>query len=124
MNPPASSSLSSTRTISLISRRLEVGPVGTHGTSTQVRLRCNDLSSDMKSHTAKTWCSMKVTMASCESRRAYISWVVTVERVLATAALSRLIPAWSWFHSYRDMCLPPPYAMRTARASDVDICFG
>ena len=50
--------------MSLISRRLPVGPVGTHGTSTQVRLRCSDFSRDMKSHTAKTWCSMKVTIAS------------------------------------------------------------
>jgi hypothetical protein len=52
MKPPSSSSLSSTSTMSLISRRLVVGPVGTHGTSTQVRLRCNDLSRDMKSQTA------------------------------------------------------------------------
>ncbi len=49
--------------MSLMSRRLPVGPDGTHGISTQVRLRCNVLSSDMKSHTAKTWCSRKVTMA-------------------------------------------------------------
>ena len=50
--------------MSLISRRLPVGPLGIQGTSTQVRLRCNDFSSDMKSHTAKTWCFMKMPMCS------------------------------------------------------------
>lgn len=64
INPPPSSSLSSTSTMSLISRRLPVGPVGTHGTWTQVRWRCRDFSSDMKSQTANTWCSMKVSTAS------------------------------------------------------------
>src|SRR5215471_12430002 len=103
MKPPPSSSLSSTSTMSLIRRRLDVGPVGTHGTCTQVRLRCSDLSSDMKSHTAKTWCSMNVTIAACESSREYISCEMTPERVSATAALSRLIPGWVWSHSYRDM---------------------
>ena len=70
MKPPPSSSLSSTMTMSLMSRRLPVGPVGIHGTVTQVSCRCNDFSRDMKSQTAKTWCSMKVTSASWVSRLA------------------------------------------------------
>ncbi len=45
-------------------RRLPVRADGTHGTSTQVSRRWRDLSSDMKSHTANTWCSMNVTTAS------------------------------------------------------------
>jgi hypothetical protein len=64
MKPSPSSSLSSTRTMSLMSRRLPVAADGSHGTSTQVSRRCRDLSRDMKSHTANTWCSMNVTTAS------------------------------------------------------------
>jgi hypothetical protein len=70
MSPPRSSSLSSTSTMSLMRRRLPGGPVGTQGTRTQVRFRCSDFSSDMKSHTAKTWCSMNVTIAAWLSRLA------------------------------------------------------
>ena len=61
--------------MSLISRRLLRCSVGIHGTVTQVSSRCSDFSRDMKSQTAKTWCSMKVTSASCVSR-------FGVERVL------------------------------------------
>jgi hypothetical protein len=61
--PPRRSSLSSASTISLMRRRLPVAPMGTHGTVTQVRQRWRDFNSDMKSQTAKTWCSMNVTIA-------------------------------------------------------------
>ena len=81
--------------MSLMSRRLPVGPVGTHGSSTQVSWRCSDLSSDMKSHTANTWCSMNVVIAS---------WVSSarVDRVRDhpvagrrdASALSFSIPGW------------------------------
>jgi hypothetical protein len=39
--------------MSSISRRRPVGPVGTHGTSMQVRWRWSDFCGDMKSHPAK-----------------------------------------------------------------------
>src|SRR6202034_3751821 len=63
MKPFPSSSLSSTSTMSLMSLRLLVGPDGTQGTWTQVRLRCSVFSNDMKSHTANAWYSMNVTTA-------------------------------------------------------------
>ena len=68
MKPSPSSSLSSTITMSLISLRLPECAVGIQGTVTQVSSRCSDFSRDMKSQTANTWCSMKVTSASCVSR--------------------------------------------------------
>ena len=80
--------------MSLIRRRLPVGPDGTHGTSTQVSLRCNDLSSDMKSHTAKTWCSMKVTIASVVVRLGVERVRRDLSRASSTAFSSRSMPGW------------------------------
>ena len=65
-----------------------------YGTVTQVRLRCNDFSSDMKSHTANTWWRMNVTIASWLSRLAYNGWDTTTSRASATACSSRSIPGW------------------------------
>lgn len=50
--------------------RLTSEPRGTQGTSTQVRSRWSDLSRDMKSQTANTWCAMNVAMSS----RLLIRW--------------------------------------------------
>ncbi len=41
-------------------RRLVAGPSGDQGNVTQVSWRCSAVSRDMKSYTAKEWCSMKV----------------------------------------------------------------
>jgi hypothetical protein len=94
-----------TITMSLMSLRLPVGPVGIHGTVTHVSSRCNDFSSDMKSQTAKTWCSMKVTMASCVSRPAYSGCCTTRSRAAVTAFSSRSIPGCVCPQSYLDNCL-------------------
>jgi hypothetical protein len=50
--------------------RLTSEPRGPQGTSTQVRSRWSDLSRDMKSQTANTWCAMNVAMSS----RVLIRW--------------------------------------------------
>src|ERR1700751_5345870 len=84
--------------MSLMRRRLPVGPVGTHGTATHVRLRWRDFNNDMKSHTAKTWCSINTTIAARVLRLAYSGWVVTPTRADLTAA-RRSTPGW---------VLPPP----------------
>ena len=77
-----------------MSRRLPVGPDGTQGSSTQVSVRCSDLSSDMKSHTAKTWCSMNVTTASCVRSAAYSGCPTTCSRAGVMSAFSFSIPGW------------------------------
>jgi hypothetical protein len=43
-----------------MSRRVNRSGVGTHGTATHVKDRWRDFRSDMKSHTAKTWISIKL----------------------------------------------------------------
>src|SRR6266478_10157319 len=91
--------------MSLIRRRLSVGPVGTHGTATHVRLRWRDFSNDMKSHTAKTWCSMNVMIAARVLRLAYSGWVVTCARAELTAARSST-PGWVFPHPSHDKTPP------------------
>ena len=82
--------------MSLIRRRLPVGPVGTHGTSTQVRLRCSDFSSDMKSHTANTWCSRKVRIAGPLSSAAYSGCSMTARLASLICSSRRSIPGCRW----------------------------
>ncbi len=85
--------------MSLISRRLVAGPDGTHGTSTQVRLRCRVFSKDMKSQTANAWCSIKVVMAFMLLSWRYMGWLMTWRRIGATAALSSSMEALLPFQS-------------------------
>src|SRR5215475_717501 len=92
--------------MSLMSRRLTAGPVGTQGTWTQVRLRCRVLSRDMKSQTANAWCSMNVTTASLVSSFRYSGWLTTFWRAGSTESFSFSIAGLVSSQSYRDTTVP------------------
>src|ERR1700683_2669492 len=115
MKPSPSSSLSSTRTMSLISLRLPVGPDGTQGTSTHVRPRWRLFSKDMKSHTAKTWYSMNVITASMVLSWRYSGWLITFWRAGSMAYLSFSMAGFISPQSYRDMTVLPFFLVENYR---------